>query len=144
MEYRQIGYANIRMPEDRNSGIYEYSIYNTFPQEVFLHEFLHTLERNEKENGNDIAELHDYANYGYVEEARSGLREWYRDYMQNTIQNGENKGLTQFAYLSKPIHDSNFTTSTPLHDFEEPQNLIEELNSIINRVRQLFVRQEQE
>ena len=63
--------------------------------------------------------------------------------MQNTIQNGENKGLTQFAYLSKPIHDSNFTTSTTLHDFEEPQNLIEELNSIINRVRQLFVRQEQ-
>ena len=52
MEYNQIGFSNIRMPDDRNSNMYTYSIYNTFPQEVFLHEFLHTLERNEKNNGN--------------------------------------------------------------------------------------------
>ena len=68
MEYKQIGYANIRMPDDRNSSLYKYSAYNTFPQEVFLHEFLHTLEKNEKANGNEIANLHDYEEYGYDEE----------------------------------------------------------------------------
>src|SRR5699024_7041351 len=98
MEYEQIGYSNIRLPDDRDSEIYEYSSNNRFPEEVFIHELLHTLERNEIENGNDIAELHDYANYGYKQDSVYGLKEWYIDYMQNTIDGGENKGLTEFAY----------------------------------------------
>ena len=48
MTYKQIGFSNIRLPNDRDSDIYKYSSTNTFPQEVFLHEFLHTLERNER------------------------------------------------------------------------------------------------
>lgn len=140
MEYNQIGYSNIRMPDDRNSGIYDYSTYNTFPQEVFLHEFLHTLERNEMDNGNDIAALHDYAKYGYSEDRINGLKKWYEDYMQNTIDGGENKGLTQFAYSSKPIHDSNFKNPLELTYLEEPDTIIEEINSIINRIEKLFVR----
>ena len=143
MEYKQIGYANIRMPDDRNSSLYKYSAYNTFPQEVFLHEFLHTLEKNEKANGNEIANLHDYEEYGYKEDARNGLLEWYRDYMQNNIKNGENKGLTKFAYLSKPVHESNFTSSVYLQNFNEPQNFIEELSSIINRLSQLFAKEKE-
>lgn len=138
MEYRQIGYSNIRMPDNVESSAYEYSIYNTFPQEVFLHEFLHTLERNEQENGNDIAELHDNDAYGYDGSGRDGLKQWYEDYMQNKIRNGEGKGLTDFAYESKPLHASNFTSAIELNALKEPSNLIEEINSILNRVGRLF------
>ena len=140
MEYNQIGYSNIRMPDNRNSSMYQYSSNNTFPQEVFLHEFLHTLERNEIENGNNIANLHDYEDYGYTVDRRSGLKTWYEDYMQNTINNGAGKGLTKFAYSSKPIHESSFENPIELNTLKEPSNFIEELNSIIDRFGRLFYR----
>lgn len=138
MEYNGIGYSNIRLPDDRNSNIYKYTSNNTFPEEVFVHEFLHTLERNEEENGNDIAALHDYELYGYSQDNINGLEEWYRDYMQNTIQNGENKGLTDFAYSSKPIQSSNFEYSIELNYLSEPDNILGELNSIVKRIGMLF------
>ena len=138
MEYNQIGYSNIRLPSDRNSRLYQYSSYNTFPQEVLLHEFLHTLERNEQENGNDIAELHDNNIYGYQEQRTNGLENWYRAYMQNNIQNAPDKGLTDFAYSSKPIHESNFEYSVELDYLDEPDNILEEVSSIISRVFELF------
>ena len=138
MEYNGIGFSNIRLPDDRNSSIYEYSSTNTFPEEVFVHEFLHTLERNEKENGNNIADLHNYERYGYSDKRANGLKQWYTDYMQNTINNGEGEGLTDFAYSSKPIHESNFEYSTQLNYLDEPANLIEEINSIIQRINRLF------
>ena len=140
MEYNQIGYSNIRLPDDRNSTFYDYSSYNTFPEEVFVHEFLHTLERNEKENGNEIAALHDYGEYGYTNDRINGLRTWYEDYMQNTINNGKNKGLTEFAYSSKPIHKSNFENAFELNLLDEPDNLLEEINSIIERIKSLFTK----
>ena len=138
MEYEQIGFSNIRLPENYNRNIYTYSSSHTFPEEVLVHEFLHTLERNEHEDGNKIANLHDYAQYGYENNAVNGLEEWYKDYMQNTIQNGENKGLTDFAYSSKPIHESNFKYPIELSYLDEPQNLIEEINSIVERIGRLF------
>ena len=138
MEYNQIGYSNIRLPSDRNSRLYQYSSYNTFPQEVLLHEFLHTLERNEQENGNDIAELHDNNIYGYQEQRTNGLENWYRAYMQDNIQNTSGKGLTDFAYSSKPIHESNFEYSVRLDYLDEPSNVFEEISSIIKRVFALF------
>ena len=138
MRYNQIGFSNIRLPDDRNSKIYKYSSYNEFPEEVFLHEFLHTLERNEIENGNNIIALHDYEKYGYTEDGTDGLKEWYEDYMQNSINGGENKGLTEFAYKSKPIHEDNFKYSVELDYFNEPENVIEEINSIIKRIVRLF------
>ena len=139
MEYIQIGYSNIRLPSDRNSRLYQYSSYNTFPQEVLLHEFLHTLERNEQDNGNNnIAELHDNNIYGYQEQRTNGLENWYRAYMQNNIQNAPDKGLTDFAYSSKPIYESNFEYSIELDYLDEPDNILEEVSSIIKRVGALF------
>ena len=102
MEYSQIGYSNIRLPDDRRSNIYQYSSTNKFPEEVFLHEFLHTLERNEKENGNQIADLHNYEQYGYENSDIYGLKEWYSDYMQNTIKNAKDKGLSEFNRARLP------------------------------------------
>ena len=139
MEYNQIGYSNIRLPSDRNSRLYQYSSYNTFPQEVLLHEFLHTLERNEQDNGNNnIAELHDNNIYGYQEQRTNGLENWYRAYMQNNIQNAPDKGLTDFAYSSKPIYESNFEYSIELDYLDEPDNILEQVSSIITRVFELF------
>ena len=46
--------------------MYKYdSRINTFPEEVFLHEFLHSLERNAQEYGYTIPALHDNEKYGY-------------------------------------------------------------------------------
>lgn len=142
MEYNQIGFSNIRLPDNQNSFIYTYTQSNTFPEEVFVHEFLHTLERNEIENGNDIIKLHDYNKYGYEESDTEGLKQWYTDYMQNKIKGEKNKGLTDFAYRSMPIHESNFKNPIALDYLDEPDNFIEEIRSIIKRVTQLFVKEE--
>ena len=46
MDYYGIGFSNIRLPNDSKSYIYKYNTrINTFPEEVLLHEFLHSLER---------------------------------------------------------------------------------------------------
>ena len=137
MEYNQIGFANIRLPSD-STNVYEYSNANLFPEEVFIHEFLHTLERNEKDNGNEVISLHDYAKYGYTESRTEGLKKWYRDYMRNEIDGGQDGGLTDFAYSSKPIQNSNFVYSMSLDYFKEPQNIIEEIRSIVERTVKLF------
>ena len=67
MEYCGKGFSDIRITDDDSSWIYEYSKYNNFPEEVFLHEFLHTLERNSEEYGYEVPALHSYEIYGYDE-----------------------------------------------------------------------------
>ena len=75
MDLYGIGYSNIRLPNNNSSYIYTYdSRINIFPEEVFVHEFLHSLERNLKERGYDIPELHDNEKYGYKEERLIGLK----------------------------------------------------------------------
>lgn len=141
MDYYEIGFSNIRLPDTDNSYLYKYSSKNTFPEEVFIHEFLHTLERNEKEYGNaSVASLHDYEKYGYTQDSIDGLRKWYTAYMQNMITNtnGNKAGLTSNIYTSKPIHKSNFKYSYELKVLKEPQNAIEEISSIINRIKEMF------
>ena len=65
MDYYGIGFSNIRLPNDSRSYIYKYnSSINQFPEEVFLHEFLHSLERTAKEYGYNRPELHSYQQYG--------------------------------------------------------------------------------
>ena len=66
MDLYGIGYSNIRLPNDKSSYIYTYNPrINTFPEEVFIHEYLHSLERILQERGYDIPELHDNNKYGY-------------------------------------------------------------------------------
>ena len=92
MEYKGIGYSNIRLPNDQNSYIYTYdSRANTFPEEVFIHEFLHSLERTLTEYEYDIPQLHDNEKYGYKEQRLVGLKQWYKDYMTCNI-NGKKEG----------------------------------------------------
>lgn len=137
MDYYGIGYSNIRLPNDSRSYIYKYdSRINTFPEEVFLHEFLHSLERNAGEYGYEIPALHDYEKYGYENEALTGQKQWYTDYMNKEIQttNG-NIGLPPEIYTLKPAKNSDFNYSYEIEDiFKQPENIIEEIIGIFSNL----------
>ncbi len=136
MDYYGIGFSNIRLPNDSQSYIYRYNARtNQFPEEVFLHEFLHTLERNSDEYGYEMPELHDYESYGYENEPVIGQRQWYRDYMNKDIRTSNGYvGLPEEIYTLKPAKSSNFETSYDVDVFKEPENLIEEIKQIIDKL----------
>ena len=137
MDYYGIGFSNIRLPNDSQSYIYKYNTrINQFPEEVFLHEFLHTLERNAKEYGYERPELHDDEKYGYQNEKIYGQEKWYRDYMNKNIntQNGK-VGLPEEVYTLKPAKSIDFENSYQIKDvFKQPQNIIEEIQEIIEKI----------
>ena len=137
MDYYGIGYSNIRLPNDSKSYIYKYdSRVNTFPEEVFLHEFLHSLERSAEEYGYQIPALHDYEKYGYKNEILTGQKQWYKDYMNKEIQttNG-NIGLPPEIFSIKPAKNSDFNYSYELQNaFKQPENIIEEIIEIFNNI----------
>lgn len=137
MDYYGIGFSNIRLPNDSRSYIYKYnSRVNTFPEEVFLHEFLHSLERNAEEYGYDRPELHDYEKYGYENERLEGQKQWYTDYMNKEIETTEgNIGLPAEIYTLKPAKNSDFDYSYKMEDvFKQPENIIEEIMEIFDNL----------
>lgn len=142
MDYHNIGFSNIRFPNDATSYMYRYDAsINQFPEEVFLHEFLHSLERNLTEYGYEIPALHDNEKYGYKSEKLISLKNWYKDYMQKNINaNGTKIGLDDVAYTIKPVHESNFKYSYKMDIENEPQNIIEEIRSIVNNLINVFSR----
>ncbi len=143
MEYMGTGFSNIRMPDDRQNLAYEFNYrVNTFPEEVFIHEFLHTLERNVAEYGYKVPALHDYVLYGYKEDTIQGLKQWYTDYMNQEITYQNTKiGLPEEIYTYKPVHKSNFKYSVQINELKEPEGIIEVVQSIIKRVQKAFTYQ---
>jgi len=145
MEYRNIGFSNIRLPNSESNYIYKYdSRINTFPEEVYVHEFLHTLERNAEEYGYERPELHDYEKYRYKNENIVGLKRWYTDYMNKEVKSSSKGyvGLPEEIFTKKPTKTSDFEYSRQLDYFKEPENIIEELNDIANKVIKLFSKAE--
>lgn len=140
MDYLGIGYSNIRLPDDEKNYAYKFNYqYNTFPEEVFIHEFLHTLERNANEYGYEIPALHDYSIYGYSEEKLTGLKKWYEDYMNcNISYQGKKIGLSTEIFKLRPAHESNFKYSYELDVMKEPENIIDITKSLFKRVGNLF------
>ena len=141
MEYRNIGFSNIRLPNSDSNYIYKYDDrINTFPEEVYVHEFLHTLERNAQEYGYERPELHDYEKYGYRNQNIVGLKQWYADYMNKEVKSATkgNVGLPKEVFRAKPAKASDFQYSRRLDYFDEPENIIEELNGIYKRIINLF------
>ena len=137
MDYYGIGFSNIRLPNDSESYIYKYNTrINTFPEEVFLHEFLHSLERNAEEYGYSIPALHDYEKYGYENERLVGQKTWYKDYMNKNISTKDgNIGLPEEIYTLKPAKKSDFNNSYKLADaFKQPENIIEEIIEIFKNL----------
>ena len=143
MDLNGIGYSNIRLPNSKSSYIYTYDSYiNTYPEEVFIHEFLHSLERILKERNYDIPNLHDYEQYGYKEERLIGLKNWYRDYMTRNIKtnNGDKTGLNEDVYTLTPPAESDFAYSMEVEFSEEPQNIIEEAKKLLENVFSMFAK----
>lgn len=134
MKLYDIGYSIIRMPNEQNSYTYTYDArVNLFPEEVYLHEFLHTLERIMNEHNLEVPDLHAHEKYGYKEEALVSLKEWYRDYMLGNILDksvGEHIGLSKDVYAMKPAHDSDFEYALKIDFDTEPKNIIEEVKEI--------------
>lgn len=135
MDYLGIGFSNIRLPNSNKSYTYRYdSRINTFPEEVFIHEFLHSLERISKEYGYNRPALHDYEKYGYKDERLIGLKKWYQDYMNSEIKTKDgNIGLNKEIYKLKPNNEANFKFTYKLNEFREPENIIEEIKMIITK-----------
>ena len=133
MDYYGIGYSNIRLPNSSKSYMYKYNTrVNTFPEEVFLHEFLHSLERTATEYGYEIPALHDYEKYGYKSQSTTGLKTWYEAYMNKQIKTSNGYiGLPQEVYTLKPAKTTDFKYSYKIEEFHEPQNIIEEIRQLL-------------
>lgn len=144
MEYRNIGFSNIRLPNDDKNYIYKYDgRINTFPEEVYIHEFLHTLERNSEEYGYSRPELHSNEQYGYQNQKLTGLQEWYRDYLNCAIKaKSGNIGLPNEIFTKKPVKSTDFTYAHKLDSFKEPENIIENIRNLGSKVIRLFSRTE--
>lgn len=141
MDLYGIGYSNIRLPNDSSSYIYTYNpSSNTFPEEVFVHEFLHSLERILQERNYDIPALHDYGKYGYKEERLIGLKRWYEDYMNCNIKSSDGKlvGLDDSVYKQTPPAQSDFKHSTEEDFNKEDKNIIEEIRALFKVVLGIF------
>ncbi len=140
MEYRGLGYSNIRLPDDDKNYVYKYDTrINTFPEEVLMHEFLHTLERNTEEYGIERPELHDNVKYGYENKSLIGLKEWYQDYMNKNISTSNgNIGLPEEIFTKKPAKTTDFEYSHKLNELKEPENILEELNNVFTKIINLF------
>lgn len=143
-EYYGIGFSNIRLPSNEENYINKYdSRINVFPEEVYVHEFLHSLERNLKEYGYIFPELHDNETYGYTNQPLIGLRDWYQDYMRcNVIDKAQNTrvGLDPIVYTLKPVNDSNFLYPVEIEFSREPKNIIEEIRGIFKNISAIFNR----
>ena len=136
MDYYGIGYSNIRLPNSSKSYMYKYDskIY-TFPEEVFMHEFLHSLERTAEEYGYTIPALHDYEKYGYKNQDLTGLKYWYKDYINNNIKTSSGyTGLPEKVFTLKPAKNLDFKYSYKIDEFHEPQNIIEQIEQLFKNV----------
>ena len=140
MQYNGIGFSNIRIPE--NISLYKYDVKrNTFPEEVYLHEFLHTLERNSIERGYNIPLLHNNEKYGYYKDNKNGLKDWYKAYMNKTIEDDSSDsiiGLSGEIYKYKPINETNFENEIKLDLLEEPENIIKQLEIVIKKIKEII------
>lgn len=133
MVFDSMGYSNIRI-SDETINAYEDSNSNFFSEEIILHEFLHTLERNSKELGNDTIALHDYKKYGYEDEKRYGQKKWYLDYLTNNIKNTKN-GLKEEIYYTQPVSEKNFKKIKIITDYlYDEQNIIQKICEKISRI----------
>ena len=143
MDLYGIGFSNIRFAGKDTNYIHNYNTRaNIFSEEVFMHEFLHTLERISSEHGYNTVDLHNHKEYGYDESGTSGLKDWYEDYMQERVEDKANNtyvGLnTDFAYTTQPFNSQNFKYPIEIEFNDEPDNIFEDIKSIINELVKKF------
>lgn len=135
MDIYGVGYSLVRINKNSNEYTYKFGITNQAPEEVYVHEFCHTIERNLKEYGYDVPALHDYEKYGYTEITVEGLNEWYEDYMSKEVYDentGTYIGLDEFGYMTQPPNSSNFKYPIEIEFIKEPQNIFEEILTVFD------------
>ena len=83
--------------------------------------------------------------YGYTDEKVVGLKRWYTDYMQCQVMAADTSriGVPQEIYSIKPATPADFEYTYELDALKEPQNVIEEIKSIIKRIEKLFANREE-
>ena len=140
MDYNGIGFSEVQLVEDNNNYIFRYNpMANTFPEEVLVHEFLHTLERNLNDYDYNFPALHDNEKYGYVDQKLLGLKQWYKDYMIDNIngKDGNKTGLDVKVYEMQPINSENFENSVDLTDenFKESKGTFAELKNMFKAIK---------
>ena len=138
MDLYGIGFSNVRMSNSSNDYTYIYDTrINIFPEEVYVHEFLHTLERNLIDYGYEIPALHDSEKYGYEQEKLIGLRDWYQDYMRCNILDKKTNtriGLNDIVYRLKPAHSSNFNFPIEMEFNKESTSIFGDIKSMLQVV----------
>lgn len=141
MDYLGIGFSNIRMPNNSRSNIYKYhEVINPFPEEVYVHEFLHSLERNSLERNIERPDLHDYGKYGYKQDTKIGLRDWYIDYLNKNIidTDGSKIGLDSEIFLSQRVNSDDFIEHENIEFDREPENIIEAAKLLFENVTKII------
>lgn len=142
MDFLGIGFSNIRMPNSSKSNIYKYhEVTNPFPEEVFVHEFLHSLERNSFERNIKRPELHSYEKYGYKQDDNLGLRKWYVDYLNKEIldDDGEKVGLEEEIFHSQKVNSNDFKESKTIKFDMEPENLVEAAKLLFENLKKMIL-----
>ncbi|MFO0793392.1 MAG: hypothetical protein U0586_04940, partial [Candidatus Brocadiaceae bacterium] len=101
------GYAMVQLPINFQAWG------STYPEEIIVHEWLHTVEGFYRGFGYAVPSLHDAEKYGYKPDGNGSWHRWYEDYMQNKVWNGtkyvgvpsdawENHIPTGLVYVSAP------------------------------------------
>ena len=133
MDYYGLGFSVIRIPNNENIFYEHDSDLNKFPEEVYVHEFLHSLERELNERDYNIPELHSYRKYGYKNSLAEGQKDWYRDYMQKKIYTDSGYiGLDSAVYTIKPVKESCFINAIKLNYFDEPRTVFGEIGKLFS------------
>ncbi len=142
MEFLGKGFSNIRITDSQYSSDNR----NKYSEETFMHEFLHTLERNSDEYGYPKADLHANEQYGYVSDYYYGLSDWYKDYMNKNINDNEGNyiGLEEEIFYSKPAQIYDFEYSRIMTEYEEPNTPIKYLKSLKNQLVNIIKSTEEE
>lgn len=140
MIYNQIGYSNIRIPDENNKGRYMV-IYNSqtnrFPDEVFIHEFLHYIERVSNELNRPIPVLHNYKDFNYRKVTGLGLKTWYGDYMSHNVDDilhGTKVGVDKTVYHDAKLSKREFFENPKEIEFDGEPHSIAEFIDLISRV----------
>lgn len=148
MDLHGVGFSNIRMSNNLESYTYRYDYrINTFPEEVYIHEFLHFLERMATEYEYETIALHDNEKYGYKQQNLINLKNWYKDYMRCEVYDEENDkyvGLNSEVYKLKPAHNSDFKKAVEVNFINEPKNIIEEISQMFTLIKKTLQEQIEE
>ncbi|MGL5087404.1 MAG: hypothetical protein ACRC68_17085 [Clostridium sp.] len=98
-------YAAVRLFDSDHSLWYFDPRNAEYPEEVFIHEWLHGVEQTLAQKGYAGPWTHDAEEYGYTTNNRGSWNSWYRDLMQGNITDpatGKKIGITPDLWKIKP------------------------------------------